>query len=110
MIPILIDTMHIMALLTELINLLGKDIYKQKIKELLSLKLVIVDANRTIAVRAGELHMNQKLPTGDALIAATGIVENIKHVLTEDANNGHFDAVKHLIKPIDLKTALKMAR
>lgn len=137
---ILIDTMHIYALLTregdsdyrtlakvcddktkiigvvsvvtltELINLLGKNIYKKKLNELLSSNLVFVDTDRTIAARAGELHMNQKLPTGDALIAATGIVENIKHVLTDDANNGHFDAVKNLIKPIDLKTALKMAR
>ena len=93
--------------LTELINLLGKDTYKEKIKELLSLKMDIVDTDRRIAIRAGELHMKQKLFTGDALIAATGIIENIKHVVTEDH---HFDAVEHFIKPINLKTALNMAR
>ncbi len=51
--------------------------------------------------------MNQKLPIGDALIAATGINENIKYVLTED---GHFDASSNFIKPINLKTALKIGR
>ncbi len=93
--------------LTELINILGKDIYKRKIDELISTKLVIIDTDQAIAIRAGELHMNQKLFTGDSLIAATGIIENIKHILTNDAD---FDAVKNYIKPINLKTALKMAR
>jgi predicted nucleic acid-binding protein len=90
--------------LAELISHLGKDIYRQKIKELFSSKLIIVDVSQGIAICAGELHMNQKLPLGDALIAATGITENIKHVLTED---GHFDA-QNFIKPINLKTALKL--
>jgi predicted nucleic acid-binding protein len=131
---ILIDTMHIYALLTsedssyvklsqaldekitgvisvttlaELLIFLGEDIYKKKVNELLSLNLEIVDTDRTIAIRAGELHMTYKLPLGDSLIAATGINENIKHVLTDD---GHFDAVQNFIKPINLKTALKMGR
>lgn len=132
---ILIDTMHILELLTskdnsyvklshklddekitgvisvitltELLIFLGKDIYKKKVNELLSLNLEIVDTDRTIAIRAGELHMTYKLPLGDSLIAATGINENIKHVLTDDA---HFDAVKKFIKPINLKTTLNMAR
>jgi len=93
--------------LTELVIHLGKDIYRQKLKELVSSNLVIIDVNQGIAIRAGELHMNQKLPLGDALIAATGITENVKHVLTED---GHFDASQNFIKPINLKTALKLAR
>ncbi len=92
--------------LSELISHLGKDIYMQKIKELFSSKLIIVEVSQGIATRAGELHMNQKLPLGDALIAATGITENIKHVLTED---GHFDS-QNFIKPINLKTALKLGR
>ncbi len=92
--------------LTELVNILGNDIYRKKINELLSLKLAIIDTDQTIAIRAGELHMNQKLFTGDSLIAATGIIENIKHILTNDA---HFDAVRNFIKPINIKTALKMA-
>jgi len=96
--------------LTELINILGKNIYREKINELLSSNLEIVDADQTIAIRAGELHMNYGLPTGDALIAATGIIENVKHILTEDANNGHFDPIKNLIKPISLKTALKLIK
>ncbi|MDO8725556.1 MAG: PIN domain-containing protein [Candidatus Methanoperedens sp.] len=92
--------------LSELISHLGKDLYRQKIKELFSTKLIIVEVSHGIAIRAGELHMNQKLPLGDALIAATGITENIKHVLTED---GHFDS-QNFIKPINLKTALKLGR
>ncbi len=97
MIKILIDTMHIHDLLieeeeegpyfklaekikdqkitgvisavtlTELIIHLGKDIYRPKIKELVSTNLVILDVNQGIAIRAGELHMNQKLPLGDPL-------------------------------------------
>ncbi len=132
---ILIDTMHILALLTskdesyvklsqalddekitgvisvttlaELLIFLGNDIYKKKVNELLSLNLEIIDTDRTIAIRAGELHMIYKLPPGDSLIAATGINENIKHVLTDDS---HFDAVQNFIKPINLKTALKLGR
>lgn len=96
--------------LAELVNILGKDIYGEKIQDLLASNLDIIDADRTIAIRAGELHMNYKLPLGDALIAATGIVENIKHFLTEDIDDGHFDAVKNLIKPVNLKIALELAR
>jgi len=80
------------------------------LSELLSSNLVFVDMDRTIAMRAGELRMEYGLPAGDSIIAATGIVENIKHILTDDANNAHFDAVKHLIRSINLKTALKIAR
>ncbi len=132
---ILFDTMHILDLLTskdssyvklsqaldnekitgvisvttlaELLIFLGEDIYKKKLNELLSLNLEIIDTDRTIAIRAGELHMIYKLPLGDSLIAASGINENIKHVLTDDA---HFDLVQNFIKPINLKAALKMGR
>jgi len=133
MIKILIDTMHIYGLLTskddsyiklsqalddekitgvisvttlaEMLIFLGKDGYKNKLNELLSLNLEIIDANQTIAIRAGEIHMIYKLPLGDSLIAATGMNENIKHVLTDD---GHFDAIEKIIKPINIKTVLKM--
>ncbi len=133
MIRILIDTMHIYGLLTskddsyiklsqaldaekitgvisvttlaEMLIFLGKDGYKNKLNELLSLNLEIIDTNQTIAIRAGEIHMINKLPLGDSLIAATGMNENIKHVLTDD---GHFEAIQNIIKPINLKTVLKM--
>jgi len=133
MIKILIDTMHIYGLLTskddsyiklsqalddekitgvisvttlaEMLIFLGKDGYKNKLNELLSLNLEIIDANQTIAIRAGEIHMIYKLPLGDSLIAATGMNENIKHVLTDD---GHFDAIEKIIKPINIKKVLKM--
>lgn len=132
---ILIDTMHIYGLLTskddsyvklsqalddekiigvisvttlaELLIFLGKDVYKKKLNELLSLNLEIIDADQTIAIRAGELHMIYKLPLGDSLIAATGMNENIRHVLTDD---GHFDSVRNIIKAVNLRTALKLCR
>jgi len=43
------------------------------------------------------------IPTADSLIA--GIVENVRHILTDDE---HFDATKGLIKPIDLKAAMRL--
>jgi predicted nucleic acid-binding protein len=135
MIKILIDTMHIYEILiskdesylklsqalddekitgvisvttlTEMLILLGKDVYKQKLNELLSLNLEIIALDQTTAIRAGEIHMIYKLPLGDSLIAATGMNENIKHVLTDDA---HFDAIQNIIKPINLKAVLKMCR
>jgi predicted nucleic acid-binding protein len=93
--------------LTELIKILGEKIYMEKINELISLNVIFVDIDQTIAIRAGELRMRYGLPTGDSLIAATGLIENVKHILTDDA---HFDTVRNYIKPINLKTALKMAR
>jgi predicted nucleic acid-binding protein len=93
--------------LTELIKILGEKIYMEKINELVSLNIIVVDIDQTIAIRAGELRMRYGLPTGDSLIAATGLIENVKHILTDDA---HFNTVKNLIKPIKLNTALKMVR
>lgn len=112
---ILIDTMHIAFLLTdeggsylELAQKLdGEKIYKKKINELLSLNVAIIDIDRLVAIRAGELRMRYGLSTGDSMIAATGMVENIKHVLTSDP---HFDAIQNFIKPINLKAAINMGR
>lgn len=91
--------------LTEIINFL-RDVYKEKINGLLSSKLDIIDIDRTIAIRGGEFHKNTSRSTGDSLIAATGVLENVKHILTDDT---HFDDFNYL-KKINLKTALKMAR
>lgn len=44
---------------------------------------------------------------GTSSNTSQGIIEGIKHVLTDDE---HFDPLVNLIKPINLKTALKMAR
>ncbi|VVB55530.1 Uncharacterised protein [uncultured archaeon] len=46
------------------------------------------------------MRLKYDIPTADSLIAATGVVENVKHVLTDDE---HFEGKKSLIKPIDLK-------
>jgi PIN domain nuclease of toxin-antitoxin system len=49
--------------LTELIKILGEKIYMEKINELVSLNVILVDIDQTIAIRAGELCMRygQKL-------------------------------------------------
>ncbi|MCZ7391919.1 MAG: hypothetical protein ABOK23_00365 [Candidatus Methanoperedens sp.] len=58
-------------------------------------------------MRAGDIRLKYDIPTIDSLIAATGLVENIKHILTHHTR--HFEVTKNLIKPVDLKTVLKMA-
>ncbi|MFZ3167420.1 MAG: hypothetical protein WA130_07375 [Candidatus Methanoperedens sp.] len=46
------------------------------------------------------MRLKYDIPTADSLIAATGVVENVKRILTDDV---HFEATKSLIKPIDLR-------
>ncbi len=132
---ILIDTMHIASLLTdeggsylelaqavknqkiigivsvvtltELIKILGIE-NRQKINDLTYTKLVFINVTQRIATRAGDLRLRYDIPTVDSLIAATGIVEGVKHILTRDTC--HFEPIKNQIKTIDLKTALKMAK
>ncbi|VVB96561.1 PIN domain protein [uncultured archaeon] len=91
--------------LTELVKILGVKVYKEKIDQLISSNLRIIDVSQLIAIRAGELRLKYDIPTADSLIAATGVVENVRHVLTDD---DHFDATKNLIKPIDLRAAMKL--
>ncbi|VVB91601.1 PIN domain protein [uncultured archaeon] len=133
---ILIDTMHIADLLiedshfelarklqnkkitglvsvitlTELVKTSGmknEDLMYSILDRLISSNLVFVDVSQKIAIRAGELRLKYDIPTADSLIAATGIVENVKHILTDD---DHFDPLVNLIKPINLKTAVNMFR
>ncbi len=136
MITILIDTMHVADILmddsyfelaqaiqnkrmtglasvitlTELIKIRGmkdKEKMYSDLDRLITSNLVFVDVDSTIAMRAGELRLKYDIPTADSLIAATGIVENVKHILTDDE---HFKPLKNIIKPIDLKTALKLVK
>ena len=96
--------------ITELIKIRGmkdKEGMHSDLGKLITSNLIFVDVDRTIATRAGELRLKYDIPTADSLIAATGIVENVKHILTDD---DHFDSIKNLIKPIDLKTALKLIK
>jgi predicted nucleic acid-binding protein len=131
---ILIDTMHITDLLiedshfelaqavrnkkitglvsvitlTELVKTSGmknKDLMYSILYQLISSDLIFVDVTQQIAIRAGELRLKYDIPTADSLIAATGMVENVRHILTDDE---HFEATKNLIKPIDLKAAMRL--
>jgi predicted nucleic acid-binding protein len=94
--------------LTELIKIRGKKDNKQThsdLNNLITSNLVFVDVNDAIAIRAGELRLKYDIPTIDSIIAATGIVNNVKHILTDD---NHFKPLINTIKPIDLKKALKL--
>lgn len=131
---ILIDTMHITDLLlqdsyfelaqaiqnkkisgvvsvitlTELVKISGmknRELMRSALYRLISSNLIFIDVSQQIAIRAGDLRLKYDIPTADSLIAATGIVENIKHILTDD---DHFESTKSLIKPIDLKAAMKL--
>jgi predicted nucleic acid-binding protein len=96
--------------LTELIKNLGmKDTTRMQttVRQLKSSEIILVNVTQKIAARAGELRLRYNIPTVDSLIAATGIVENVRHILT---NDDHFDPLVNLIKPIDMKMALKLAR
>lgn len=95
--------------LTELIKNLGMkdtDRMKNTIRQLKSSEIILVNVTQKIASRAGELRLRYDIPTVDSLIAATGIVENVRHILTDD---DHFNPLVNLIKPIDMKMALKLA-
>jgi len=95
--------------LTELIKNLGmkdKDRMKTTIRQLKSSEIILVNVTQKIASRAGELRLRYDIPIVDSLIAATGIVENVMHILTDD---DHFDPLVNLIKPITMKMALKLA-
>ena len=97
--------------LTELTKHLGKkdeEKLRTTIQELKSSEIIFINVTQNIAERAGELHWKYEVPTADSLIAATGMVENTRHVLTGDQR--HFGPIKNLIKIIDLKQALKLAR
>lgn len=134
---ILIDTMHIEAIfskdpqylklinaiddgkimgissvvtLTELIKNMGKkdeSRMETAIRELKSSEIILVDITQEIAEEAGRLRLKYGIPTVDSLIAATSIIENIKHVLTTDER--HFGKVTKL-NIIDREKAIKLAR
>jgi predicted nucleic acid-binding protein len=94
--------------LTELIKIRGvknKEKMHNTLNQLLSSNLIFLDITRKIAITAGEIRLKYDIPTADSLIAASGIVENVKHILTDDE---HFEATKSLIKPIDLKAAMRL--
>ena len=93
--------------LTELIKNLGEE-NRQKITELTYTNLVFINVTQKIASHAGDLRLKYDIPTIDSLIAATGIVENTKHVLTFDKR--HFEKLKNLIKIISLEKALDMSK
>ena len=83
----------------------NKDLMHSILYRLISSDLIFIDVSQQIAIRAEDLRLKYDIPTADSLIAATGVVENVKHILTDDE---HFEATKSLIKPIDLKAAMRL--
>src|SRR5659263_419414 len=67
----------------KLIKNLGSE-NKQKILDLTSTNLVFINVTHKIAMQAGDLRLKYNIPTIDSIITATCIVENIKHILTND--------------------------
>ncbi len=134
---ILIDTMHIEAIfckdprylklidaidegkltgiasvftLTELVKNMGKKDearMETAVREFKSSEIVLVDVTQGIAEEAGRLRLKYGIPTSDSVIAATSVIENIKHVLTSDER--HFGKIKKL-NLITLEKAIKLAR
>ncbi len=97
--------------LTELTKRLGMRDEKRMREirqDLLSTRLIFMNVTPAIAMRAGDIRLKYDIPTVDSMIAATGLVENTIYVLTGDER--HFGPIKNLIKIIDLKQALKLAR
>ncbi|MCZ7393941.1 MAG: PIN domain-containing protein [Candidatus Methanoperedens sp.] len=92
--------------LTKRLGMIDEERMRKTRQELLSSRLIFVNVTRTIAMRAGDLRLRYDIPTVDSVIAATGVVENIRNILTDDTR--HFEATKNLIKPIDLKAAMKL--
>lgn len=97
-----------LAELTKRLGMIDEERMRKIRQELLSSRLIFVNVTRTIAMRAGDLRLRYDIPTVDSIIAATCVVENTRHIFTSDSR--HFEPVKTLIKIIDLKTALKMAK
>lgn len=76
-----------MITITELIKIRGmkdKESMRSDLGKLITSNLFFVHVDRTIAACAGELRLKYDIPTADSLIAATGIIENVKHILTDD--------------------------
>ena len=97
--------------ITEMIKNLGKKDEERMeitIRELKSSEIILVNVTQKIAERAGQLRLRYDIPTIDSLIAATGIVENIGKILTEDTR--HFGPIKNHLKITTIQQALKAAR
>lgn len=92
--------------LTKTLGVIDEKRMRRAVQDLISSRLIFVNVTRTIAMRAGDLRLRYDIPTVDSVIAATGVVENIKHILTSDTR--HFEPVKNLIKPIDLRAAMRL--
>jgi len=136
MITILIDTMEILNLLTdphykkletaidnhyvkaeisavsltEIYKIIGKSSEEEAgriIRGIIASELSFRDVDYRIGIKAGELRLHYDIPTVDALIAATGIINNATHILTTDP---HFQTIKKLIKSATVKEVKRMLK
>jgi len=96
--------------LTEIYKIIGKkseEEAKKIVREIMVSNIEIKPADYRVCVKAGEIRLHYDIPTADALIAATGMVNNASHILTTDQ---HFQSIKKLIKPISIKELKKIGK
>ncbi len=73
----------------------GRDVAEKYFMELMKSGLSITDMSAEIAKQAGILRLKyeEKIPWGDCIIAATGILNNASVIITEDP---HFKQLKEI--------------
>lgn len=111
----LIDQRKIAALtstinLIETYTILAKRDKTKAMKDITRLRaseLKVYDVTSSLIETSGDFRNRYNLPLADSIIAATGVTKRATHILTNDA---HFNEVKKLIKPIDLKAFEDMLR
>lgn len=110
-----IDNHHVKAEIsavsfTEIYKILGKTSEREArriIREIIASDLSFKVVDYRVCVKAGELRLHYNIPTVDALIAATGIMNNATHILTTDSR---FQTIKKIIKPVTMKEIKKMVK
>ncbi|MDI6917892.1 MAG: PIN domain-containing protein [Thermoplasmatales archaeon] len=110
-----IDNHHVKAelsavSLTEIYKIIGKSSEEEArkiIQEIIASELNLREVDYRVSAKAGELRLHYDIPTVDALIAATGMINNATHILTTDL---HFQAIKKLIKPVTAREIKKMLK
>jgi len=73
----------------------GRDVAERRFNEIVESGLYVVELSVEISRQAGIIRRkyDEKIPWGDCLIAATGLVNKAEHIITEDT---HFQQIKEV--------------
>ncbi|MEM2896608.1 MAG: PIN domain-containing protein [Candidatus Bathyarchaeia archaeon] len=73
----------------------GKDLAEKHFNEIVKSDLSIVELSTEISRQAGILRRKyeEKIPWGDCIIAATGLMKKVEFIITEDP---HFERIKEI--------------